>query len=246
MKTSMSLAAVAGLALAGSANAAITVTGTQEGSFTSSSSSSFSVDYKVQNENSVVVVGFYIDGDPAAVTNLKFGTGTGDQAAAETLYEGRTSLGYFFNPDTAIDLAIRGDTGVGKITGYHIWELAGVDLNATVQNATGTSNSLSITTNKANEFIVDMLGVNYTSGTQDPDTGSDITKTFHSVYGGNAGGEIAGGFVDAATAGTYDLGWLPEGANYGEIALSFETVPEPSTTALLGLGGLTLLLRRQR
>ncbi|MGB0775242.1 MAG: PEP-CTERM sorting domain-containing protein [Akkermansiaceae bacterium] len=49
-------------------------------------------------------------------------------------------------------------------------------------------------------------------------------------------------------AGTLDVVLTPQGANgfgrYDAVAIS--SVPEPSSAALLGLGGLTLILRRRK
>ena len=62
------------------------------------------------------------------------------------------------------------------------------------------------------------------------------------MNGAFGGGYIASGSATEAAAGTYNLGWtIPGGGTYvGETAFAFTpaAVPEPSTMALAGMGGL--------
>ncbi len=67
------------------------------------------------------------------------------------------------------------------------------------------------------------------------------------------GGYIASGSVTEAAAGIYNLGWdnsgaAPTGTQAGEVAFAFApaAVPEPSTMALAGMGGLAMLLGLRR
>jgi hypothetical protein len=51
--------------------------------------------------------------------------------------------------------------------------------------------------------------------------------------------------ISASSGDSFDVSWAP-GGNNGIGGVAFEAVPEPTTTALLGLGGLALILRRRK
>jgi hypothetical protein len=54
------------------------------------------------------------------------------------------------------------------------------------------------------------------------------------------------GLSNGATVDFYSTQGINGGATLGAISLDSSVVPEPSTTALLGLGGLALILRRRK
>ncbi|MFT5106548.1 MAG: hypothetical protein ACI9UA_002171 [Pseudoalteromonas tetraodonis] len=60
--------------------------------------------------------------------------------------------------------------------------------------------------------------------------------------------DASGGFGDSYTAGTADNDGNNDSPSSfdARFAVSLNTVPEPSSTAFLGLGGLALILRRRR
>lgn len=77
------------------------------------------------------------------------------------------------------------------------------------------------------------------------------TELFGATYANNGGGFGTIGTIIAPTGFTATLDQsLFDGDDddgfTGEITLTFTAVPEPSSTALLGLGGLALILRRRK
>lgn len=244
-----------GLSLLGNASAMISVTQTTSGIFDpSTTGGSFTIPYDVVNPGSVLVVGLYFDGGGGAASTVGFGTGTGDQAADGFLSETRTTLAYFLSPDDAGGLAIRGTSGNAAVTnaGFHIWELAGVDLSATVPSAVGTDGSTQITTTAPGSLVLDILGFNPFGGNivTDPDGNSILQETLElDVNAGIGGGWLAVGQATPAAAGVHELGWdaSTDGGlgDLREMAFAFTPVPEPSACLLL-LGGVGVLAARRR
>jgi hypothetical protein len=237
---------------ASTAPAAIIVTATDSANFASTvNGAAFSVPYQVQNPNSVVVFGTYIDNVPGALASVGFGTGTGDQAADGLITADRSSLSYFLNPSTAAGLSFNGTTTGAtpddSSAGYVIWELAGVDLSAAVASASGTDGSLQITTTVASSFITDMLGVNDFGITDVSPDGDAVQSEISQVFVVPGGGQLAAGEATVGAAGTYNLGWTVTGGsgNYGETAFAFTPIPEPTSLLLLMLGGLAAALLRR-
>lgn len=88
--------------------------------------------------------------------------------------------------------------------------------------------------------------------------GGGLTAYFHDssnlIAGGNANGgtelyRVLLGTVDSTTTATVDVAQLlSTNADYRSIVkgVGIEVVPEPSSAALLGLGGLALILRRRK
>ena len=77
------------------------------------------------------------------------------------------------------------------------------------------------------------------------------TELFGGTYANNGGGFGTIGTIVAPTGFTATLDQSmfdgdPGDGFTGEITLTIAPVPEPSSTALLGLGGLALILRRRR
>jgi hypothetical protein len=243
---------IATLLVAGAESAPITVTAASSANFPGNAvNGTFSIPYQVQNPNSVVVFGAYIDAGGGALTSLGFGTGAGDQAANAIITQDRSSLTYFLNPSTGAGLSFNGATGAanGSSAGYAIWELAGVDLAALVSSASGANNSLQITTTSANSFITDMLGVNDFGITNVEPDADAVQSEISQVFVVPGGGQLAAGQATVGSAGTYNLGWLVEGGsgNYGELAFAFApVVPEPATFGLTLIAGMALVACRRR
>ena len=113
------------------------------------------------------------------------------------------------------------------------------------------------------------LRLGYVSGVDDGSTGDNITNDFFGeflltptvlnnttpVNGAGASDGIEN-WVSTFTTGASPAGLgqslrieiVGTGVQslYDNVSLTYETVPEPSTTALLGLGGLALILRRRK
>ncbi|MFT6793143.1 MAG: hypothetical protein ACJAR1_001133 [Rubritalea sp.] len=228
-----------------SANAA--VINTQVSSVTTGNlNSDYAIDFDVQNTSSLLVVGLYIDSPTPTISGVRFGDGTGiglgDIAPIASYNDLRTFVYVFANPSTAIGLKFRiDDQAVGAGLGGAIFELANADLDP---SSFTLSTASSITTDTVDEFIVCFGGRNGT-GSASPSGSSDIDLPIDVLPVQVAGGgTLAGGSTQAPTVGVYDVSW--SGVRDGSLTLAFEAVPEPSSTALLGLGGLALMLRRRK
>ncbi|MCA9240697.1 MAG: hypothetical protein KDA37_10875, partial [Planctomycetales bacterium] len=93
-------------------SAGVIVTNTTSANFGPVNGGEFSIPYQVQNPNSVVVFGTYVDNVPGAVTSVGFGSGAGDQPADGLVTIDRSSLTYFLNPSTSAGLSFNGTVGV--------------------------------------------------------------------------------------------------------------------------------------
>ncbi len=214
---------------------AITVTGgaPTTGVYADASAQTFS--YTVQNANSMLVIGFYTDSLDTP-TELTFG----GVAANDFITDGRTALAYWKNPDTGSGTFVAS----GITTGAFLpgaYELAGVDLNATVTSSIGTT----ITTPTDNEFVVSYAGRNINTAPVPTGTSIIDSNLFAINTGTSAKGSLGGGTGIAGLAGSQDVSWSTNTNDQGRLNYSFQAVPEPSALMLCALGTL-LLLRRRR
>ena len=202
--------------------------------------------YTVVGADSMLVVGLYNDqnGTPT-------GASFGGVAADGSLQFNRMLIAYWKNPTTGSgDFSFTGIDATKPILAG-AYELSGVDLDAVV---TGTSNNAStntITTPTANEFVISYAASNNANAIT-PGASSIIdSNTFG--FGGilnvpetpSTTNYLAGGTGLAGAAGSQDVTWDNEDSR-GSVTYSFQAVPEPSSAALIGLAGLTLMLRRRR
>ena len=122
-----------------------------------------------------------------------------------------------------------------------VWE-AGTS-SVTTWNTTNFTATLASTTVDLTDPLVGPVGaltlVSY-SGTG---TGSFASETITSVLGNLTLGADPGGDPFSLNAGEY---FIDYGSGSGDSITLFYYVPEPSSTALLGLGGLALAFRRKR
>lgn len=235
------LTASAIVGLSGALSAQVVLTNSDNASFNNATSDTFS--YTVQQANSALVIGFYVDsGD--SVTGLNFGG-----VAADNFFgSNRTWIGYWDNPATGSgDLEITGIGGAFGGPDLHVgaYELGNVDLSAPVTS----SNDSSITTPTDNEFVISFAG-NNGDGTHAPTATSIIdtavfTRADDDLPAGSnsGGGSVGGGAGLAGLAGSQDVSW----DNGDTASYSFQAVPEPSAFALLaGCLGFTWVMLRRR
>ena len=80
------------------------------------------------------------------------------------------------------------------------------------------------------------------------DVNSPLTKLLDSddLPGNDGSASYATGYQLISSAGTATPSFTSGTSRPNMVAAEFTTVPEPSTTALLGLGGLALILRRRK
>lgn len=202
-----------------------------------------SYNYTVQNPGSVLVVGIYSDGGGSSPTAILFG----GQAADADQNGARHILSYYSNPAVGpLEITATITNPAVVDAGLFVMELTGVDLTAPVDS----SNSTQITTTGNGAFIVASTGFNPFGGgyTITPAAGSviDTPLVVDQDIDTPTGGRMGAGTATVGAAGTYDLGWLIEGGNFGDQTdLAYAFVPEPSVALLGGLGLLGLLRRRR-
>ncbi|MEZ7957308.1 MAG: PEP-CTERM sorting domain-containing protein [Rubritalea sp.] len=145
------------------------------------------------------------------------------------------SIWYLDNPGTG-NLVV--DLKAGNGIGLSVLALSNTaDGFATTANAAGVSTS--INTTGLNSFVVAAGERNNQSSLV---AEGDLTQ----VYSGDAGSSSHGSaYQQVATSGTTITPTFTSAE--GVVAVEFlSVVPEPSTTALIGLGGLALILRRRK
>jgi hypothetical protein len=132
------------------------------------------------------------------------------------------------------DLVVTG-TGSNDFAGSWLF-LAGTADGVGPTNSSLTQ-SVSLTTVTDGSWVVASHANNGTSGTAQ----SPLTVLLDGDAGSAGGGS---GYAEIATgaAGTYSF--TGSTSRPVTMAAAFQAVPEPSTTALLGLGGLALIMRR--
>ena len=159
-----------------------------------------------------------------------------------------TSIWYLDNPGS---FAGTGEIQVAAVNREIVTVLALsntlADFGAT---ATGNQGDLSIglTTTAANSLVVANLGMGgngNTGNTDNTDTTSPLLEVAAPKDASNWLGHVTGQQeVAAAGANTFAF-TTDQGGGYVPIAVEFLAVPEPSSLAFLGLGGLALLRRRR-
>jgi hypothetical protein len=243
MKNTYKIAScLATAALVSTASAAITIT--QVSPATSQTvSKALDMSFDVINASSWLVVGVYGDSGTPGFNTPDFG----GVAPTASYFDSRVAVFIFANPSTASALDFSITTTSANGLGAVAYEVAGADLTlATVAVSNSTS---SVTTTADNEFLFSFAGRN-SPAEPTLDAASILTldrsipDDLEGVEKITGDGSLTAASGAAGTAGAQNLAWI--NANDGLITLSFDAVPEPSTTALLGLGGLALILRRRK
>ena len=222
MKTLLPLAAFAGLAL--SANAAVTSIDFNVGASATHTG-------EADNSAGLVLTGattwnaFTLassSGQEQSITTAEGPTFTINPGGGGTAFLVLNQIGGAAND-------LRGDMIAKNDVGDIPWELTGLDPNGLYSLVFfGHPNYVPNTYPDGSITTIDGVGTGATAGA------SEWDYDFTNVQA--VGGEISGTFVSPAGWNTWS-------------GLQFEqtgVVPEPSTTALLGLGGLALILRRRK
>ena len=234
---SAAITVVAGLAT----GAAAQVVATSGGMFVPDTGTA-SFDYTLQSAGNDIIVGTYID-NAYTPTNAMF---AGDAPTVQVLDQ-RAALFYFADPAASgtVTFDLGGTTSPNGA--YFIFEVANVDDSLGFDTSTGAA----ITTTVDDRYVFNFVGANNTDGATLTTAANSIT-TLAGVSDSN--GSIGGGSIgaastdDAGVAGAKTLGFDGFGGGFqqGQVALALSVaVPEPTSVAMLGLGGLALLRRRR-
>ncbi|MGJ8656586.1 MAG: PEP-CTERM sorting domain-containing protein [Akkermansiaceae bacterium] len=216
-----------------------------------SSTSAQTINYTLGAGNALAI-GFYTDSGSHEISSISFGGVAADVINNGDETRSRTRMAYWLNP-TGTDFSITFTNQTNEF-GYTLYELSGVDtgvtpiLDTSLQD--GADPNTSLTTTASSSFIVEWYGSN-DDGTPTIASGPLGNVVAVDLTGDNTDGDT--GTITSAYAtvgaGTHATEWNRIGTslNDGSVAVAFAAVvPEPSSTALLGLGGLTLILRRRR
>ncbi|MFT5883191.1 MAG: hypothetical protein ACI9FG_001704 [Crocinitomicaceae bacterium] len=243
--------AVVGLAL-GSANAAISLLGGGTGSF-ATGATAVSYDYTALSS-------FDASGASKIVFTFSDETGAGDGAISGVTFGGAAMTlavsGYNSNLQLAqvyyIDASSVGGGAFGTgdivVTGPGSNDMGGswLFLSGTADGVGSTNSALAqsvgLTTSVGGSFVVASHANNGASGL----AGGDLTTALLNADVGSAGGGSGYATITTAGAGTYSFTGSTSRPVTVAAAFAPAAIPEPTTTALLGLGGLALILRRRR
>lgn len=172
--------------------------------------------------------------------------GVGMTLATESSVGSGTSIWYLANPSATGSIAIdyTGKTTVNGI-GLGIASLFGNGQEIALDNGVSGSgtNSINTTTNFDDSFVMFAGDANSTAGSS-PTLASPLTTIFAGPadIGSNT---AAAGYENMVAAGSNSYSWTQNAEPRGISAAAFYAVPEPHAAALLGLGGVLLLVRRR-
>jgi hypothetical protein len=257
MKHNLLIGSLASLAIAGSANAGIVVHGSTTAYQESNKDWLTAGTNDIDGSGGLGTDGFLFFGDGSADTNQETGQAFGTDVRSTPTYVSGFAAGANFN-------SIADD-----VFGYGIYDdpiaLDGTDARGGIAVATGgtAGTNLEIVTftiSGLDAGVTVRVGVlsnvdNQSNGRWDP-TSITLSDGVNSATVGdhatsplpNAPGQTDWVFFDIDADGTYAVSGTKrlntQGAHIA--GLTFDSVPEPSSLALLGLGGLMMVKRRQR
>ena len=216
MKTTLPLAALAGLALTASATAAVIITPTSATS-TTTIGGSRTIDYTIDGSDLTAA------GDPGTIVD-------------DTHAVNDDSAGYWLSGADAVsgsEVLTFDLGGTFDVTDIHHWRYTRAGGAPTRSLKTF---DIYVSTNGGSSYSLGVAAATLGDFALPPYTALPaVTKTF-ATQSGVTHIELRN-LVNHGDASFYGL---------SEIRFGGEVVPEPTTTALLGLGGLALILRRRK
>jgi hypothetical protein len=172
---------------------------------------------------------------------MTFATGNGSQSNVFYLdLTGTSYTGGSANLTFAWDYTAGGDLGVGWVSiDGNLQTGESLELHST--GSSGGSATVDLTTTVDDTF--NFVNFNGNRGNDGSTPQAPLTEIYSDgEFGSNAG---AAGYEADVAAGTHTYSWNHNAVRRND-AIAISVVPEPSSAALLGLGGLALILRRRK
>lgn len=244
--------AQAAISLVGAPDSAVTASNSGPGDFTLTSQGAgtrdgiYSYSYNAGASSDMLVVSVSTEASSEA-WSVSYG-GVDMTLATQSSVGSGASIFYLPNPSATGSIAIdfTGKSTVNGI-GMGVVSLSGngqaIAFDSPGISDSGT-NTINLTTNFADSFVMFAGDANSTAGSA-PTLASPLQVIFAgpSDLGSNT---AAAGYENGVGVGLQTYSWTQDASPRGISAAAFYAVPEPHAAALLGLGGVLLLVRRKR